>query len=302
VVEVRPFSRSDRDQLASLVNAHIAAVVPGWAVPTATLLSQLERDPGEYVVDPWVTERMTLVAVDHDRLVAAAHLKRYAGDDRVSADYRDAGEIDWLVFWPTHPAAGRALMGAATALLAAWAVRVEYADGSLPTTATYGVPDAWPHVRDLYVEAGFDAAGGRVEWQLAGRLDDLGDPGHPPVAGLMLQRVVGPLATSFNAVLDSEVVGVFEVDDNHSGGGSRMRLAGWADECNHWVRDDLRGRGIGSWLVRHAAAWLRLGGTNRLLTYVTEDDQRDRCFAYYARYGLRPINRTVRGWTRPPAR
>jgi GNAT superfamily N-acetyltransferase len=114
--------------------------------------------------------------------------------------------------------------------------------------------------------------------------------------------VVGPLATSFNAVLDSEVVGVFEVDDNHSGGGSRMRLAGWADEGNHWVRDDLRGRGIGSWLVRHAAAWLRLGGTDRLLTYVTEDDQRDRCFAYYARYGLRPINRTVRGWTRPPAR
>ena len=34
--EVRPFRRSDRDQLASLVNAHAGAVVPGmspfWAM------------------------------------------------------------------------------------------------------------------------------------------------------------------------------------------------------------------------------------------------------------------------------
>lgn len=63
MVEVRP----DREQLARLVNAHIGAVVPGWTVPTSTLLAQLEREPQEYVVDPWVTERATFVAIERDR-------------------------------------------------------------------------------------------------------------------------------------------------------------------------------------------------------------------------------------------
>lgn len=298
MVEVRPFSRSDRDQLAHLANAHIGAVVPGWAVPTAALLSQLEREPGQYVVDPWVLERSTVVAVERDRLVAAAHLKRYADDERVSDSYRDAGEIDWLLFWPDDVDAGRAVIDAAVQQLDAWAVRVQYADGSLPTTATYGIPDAWPHVRQLYEEAGFDPTGGQVEVQLAGLLAGVGDPGEPPMADVVLQRAVGPLATSFNAVLDGEVVGVFEVDDNHSGGGSKIRLAGWADECNHWVREDLRGRGIGSWLFRHGAAWLRLGGTERLIVYLIDNDQLDVGLKYYGRFGLRPINRTVRGWKR----
>lgn len=104
MIDVRPFSRSDRDQLVRLANAHIGAIVPGWAVPTATLLSQLERDRGDYVVDPWVTDRATVVAIEHDRLVAAAHLRRYAGDARVDDGYRDAGEITWSPCF--EPAAG----------------------------------------------------------------------------------------------------------------------------------------------------------------------------------------------------
>jgi GNAT superfamily N-acetyltransferase len=298
MIDVRPFSRSDRDQLARLANAHIGAIVPGWAVPTATLLSQLERDPGDYVVDPWVTDRATVVAIEQDRLVAAAHLRRYAGDARVDDAYRDAGEITWLVFWPDREDAGRALIEAAIAQLGIWSVRVQHADGSLPTTATYGVPDAWPHVGRLYDTVGFDPTGGQVELQLAGSLAGAGDPGESPIDGLVLRRCVGPLATSFDAVLDGEVVGRFEVDDNHSAGGSKIRLAGWADECNHWVHEDLRGRGVGTWLFRHGAAWLRLGGTERLIVYLIDDATVDAGLGYYARFGLRPINRTVRGWKR----
>ncbi len=59
-IEVRPFRRSDRDQLTGLVSAHAAAVVPGLAVSVATMLSHLERQPGESIVDPWVSERVTL--------------------------------------------------------------------------------------------------------------------------------------------------------------------------------------------------------------------------------------------------
>jgi hypothetical protein len=42
--------------------------VPGLGASVATVLSQLEREPGEFIVDPWVTERVTLVAEQHDRV------------------------------------------------------------------------------------------------------------------------------------------------------------------------------------------------------------------------------------------
>ena len=73
-VQVRPFRRGDRDQLTRLVNAHAEAVVPGMSVSVNTVLGSLERQPGEFIVDPWVSERVTLVAEQRGRVAAAAHL------------------------------------------------------------------------------------------------------------------------------------------------------------------------------------------------------------------------------------
>ena len=73
-IGVRPFHRRDREQLTDLVNSHAAAVVPGIGVSVSTVLRDLERQPGEAIVDPWVNERATLVAEQHDRVMAAAHL------------------------------------------------------------------------------------------------------------------------------------------------------------------------------------------------------------------------------------
>jgi hypothetical protein len=61
-VHVRPFRRDDREHLTALVNTHVQAVVPGVSVSVNAALSQLEREPGEFIVDPWVVERATLVA------------------------------------------------------------------------------------------------------------------------------------------------------------------------------------------------------------------------------------------------
>ncbi|HMH39224.1 MAG TPA: hypothetical protein VK584_20010 [Streptosporangiaceae bacterium] len=61
-VQVRPFHRGDRDQLTKLVNAHAEVVVPGMRVSVNTVLGSLERQPGEFIEDPWVSERVTLVA------------------------------------------------------------------------------------------------------------------------------------------------------------------------------------------------------------------------------------------------
>jgi hypothetical protein len=45
-IEIRPFRRSDRDQVTALVNAHIEAVLPGVSVSANAVLSKLEREPG----------------------------------------------------------------------------------------------------------------------------------------------------------------------------------------------------------------------------------------------------------------
>jgi hypothetical protein len=138
MIEVRPFTRGDREQLARLVNAHVAAAMPGASVPTATLLNDLERPIGEYVVGPWVTDMATLVVVEGDRIVAGAHLRRYGGEEGISESYRDAGEITWLVCWPDHLQAGRALTEAALEQLARWQVRICYGDGTLPAPGVFG--------------------------------------------------------------------------------------------------------------------------------------------------------------------
>ena len=296
VPAVRPFHRADRDQLTALVNAHVCTVVPGWAVSTAALLAQIERDPAQHVTDPWVAARATLVAeVDH-RLVAAAHLRRYRDDADVGPDWRGAGEIAWLVCWPAHEEAGARLAAACTGVLEAWRVRRQYADGDLPTPATYGIPDSWPHVARVLAGAGFDPASARVEVTLAGTLDAVPPPRTPAVAGLELQRAVGTFAARFTATRHGEVLGFAEAQDDHTRGGSLSRLHGWADLAELHVAESARGVGVGTWLVSHMAEWLRLGGTSRFLIALGQDDLL--LEPWFARFGWRRIGRTRRGWER----
>jgi hypothetical protein len=99
-IEVRLFRRGDRDQLTQLVNSHAAAVVPGMGASVSAVLSALERQPGEFIEDPWVSERATLVASQQDRIGAAAHLLRYFPDERAGTSARDVGEIRWLLSGP----------------------------------------------------------------------------------------------------------------------------------------------------------------------------------------------------------
>ena len=159
-LQIRHFRRNDRDQLTALVNSHVEAVIPGGSIPVNGVLTQLEREPGEYIVDPWVSERITLVAEQRNGIAAAALLLRYRTDADVPTRYRSTGEIRWLVFtpvaptdnanWPDGNAAAAALIAKCDEHFRNWNTTLVYADGALPAPGIYGVPEQWPHVAALY--------------------------------------------------------------------------------------------------------------------------------------------------------
>jgi GNAT superfamily N-acetyltransferase len=311
-VRVRPFRRSDRDQLTQLVNAHAGAVVPGLSASVNTVLSSLERRPGEFIEDPWVSERVTLVAEQAGRVAAAAHLLRYFPDERAGASGRDAGEILWLLFWPQAPAgnpywpdataAAEALMAACAGQFGDWGVSRQYAGGELPVPGVYGIPEQWPHVAGLYQRAGFSHTG-QTEVVYLARVQDLPGPAGVPLGGLAVRRSVGINGCRLSAVLGPEVTGYIEVEI--LGQGERLaRPGGWADVGNLHVMPSYQRRGIGTWLLGQAAGWLRLAEVSRLLTYAwlegtDPDGQNDDAYrALLAATGFRELTRTARGWER----
>jgi GNAT superfamily N-acetyltransferase len=313
-IEVRRFQRRDRDQLTSLVNAHAAAVVPGMGVSVATVLGQLEREPGEFIVDPWVSERVTLVAEQRERIAAAALLLRYSADDRVSPSYRGIGDIRWLLFWPEAPASGQPhwtdateaaerLIAACIGQLDDWGVASQEAGGELPVPGVYGVPEQWPHIRALYERAGFRHSG-HTEVVYLIRVEDLPRPAGPPLAGLAVRRSVGINGTRLSAVLGQEMIGYLELEILAEGERA-PRHGRWADLGNLHIAEPYRRRGVATWLLAQAGDWLRLAQVERLLDYAWlegsdetgqgYDDYR----AFLSNSGFIELTRTKRGWTRP---
>lgn len=312
-VEVRPFHRRDRDQLTGLVNAHAAAVVPAQGLSVAALLSHLEREPGEFIVDPWVAERATLVAQQNNRVAAAAHLLRYGNSESVGAAYRGGGEIRWLLFWPEGPVssnpfwtagtvAASELISACIAQFDRWDVTSQSAGGELPVPGVYGVPEQWPHISALYEQAGF-VHDGHTEVVHLARVGDLPRLASPPLAGLEVRRTVGLNGTRLSAVLDGESIGYIEVEIRTEG--ERLaRQAGWADVGNLRVSERFRRRKVATWLLGEAASWLELAHVDRLLDYSyldgadatgqTYEDER----AFLAALPFTVLTRTRRGWTR----
>ena len=313
-IEVRPFRRSDRDQLTQLVNAHAAAVVPGMGASVSAVLSSLERQPGEFIEDPWVSERVTLVAQQHDRIAAAAHLLRYFADERAGTAARDLGSIEWFVFWPEAPAgnpywpdatpAADKLMARCIGQLEEWGVAQQEAGGELPVRGVYGIPEQWPHISALYERAGFTHAG-HTEIIYLARVDDLPRPATDPIEGLSARRTLGTNGTRLSAILGGEVIGYIEVEIFDEG--ERLaRHGGWADVGNLHVSDAYRRRGVGSWLLAQAADWLRAADVDRLLDYAWLDgtdpgglDYAD-SRAFLPAAGFQELTRTRRGWTRSP--
>ena len=300
-VQVRPFRRADRDQVTALVNAHVGAVVPGLSVSVQGLLSSFEREPGEFVVDPWVVERVTLVAEQRDRITAAAHLLRYGRGQQVREGYRNAGEIRWLLcwpdasYWPDATTAGEALGAACLAQLEAWHVDSCYADGTLPAPGVFGVAEQWPHVRGIYQRLGFHTAT-RTELVFLARVDDLPRPGTVALPGLAPVRTLGVNGTRISATCAGAVLGYLELDSNLDPAARTSRRGGWADVGNLHVDPSHRRQGLGTWLLGQGREWLELAGVRRLLDYAGEDEEEYAAFLQATGFSL--LTRTARGLVR----
>ena len=68
---IEPLQDPHLFQVKLLMNRHLSTIVPGWALPEAFIASNLQRNPRENIIDPWVRERMTLCALQRQYVVAA---------------------------------------------------------------------------------------------------------------------------------------------------------------------------------------------------------------------------------------
>jgi len=288
-VRVQSFEPPYFPQLLELVNLHLGAVVPGWALSGSFLAEHMERDHTQPITDPWVEERETLCAVDGGRLLAAAHLLRYGEGLGVGESYRGAGEIDWFVALPGRDDAATEVLAATRKHLANWRLSREYDwISGLPTVPMIGVPESWPHVATALETAGHRPTpkNHHREAIYGGRLDGVPAPTEePPVAGLTVRRTLGPWGTRLSAVAGGEEVGFCEVAPELTRGGILPALRGWAELQEIRVLEDWRDRGIGSHLVRRAVAWLRLAGCDRIVLNVATPDEAAGAGRFYRRFG-----------------
>jgi GNAT superfamily N-acetyltransferase len=84
-------------------------------------------------------------------------------------------------------------------------------------------------------------------------------------------------------------------------GGAVPALRGWAELSAMFVQEMWRGRGIGTWLVQHAVAWLRVAGCDRIVLSCAAEDEAAGAGRFYRRFGWEVFTRLQDGWHYPKA-
>ncbi|MGB3633288.1 MAG: GNAT family N-acetyltransferase [Rubrobacteraceae bacterium] len=296
-MRVHPFESTYLPGLRELINHHLSAVVPGWALPDATVAAHLKQNHGEYVTDPWVIERITLLATEGWRVLAAVHLLRYGDGEEVGEHFRGAGEIGWLLSVPGRSEAAAAVLSVARERFASCDISRELVSGGvLPVPVLIGVPDCWPHIADALRAFGYRAEVENREAIYGGTLASVPEPGHPPLSDLKIHRSTGASGVRFSAVRRGEYIGRLECLTDLTDGGALPAFGGWSNLEELWVREDSRNRGVGGWLVEHAVSWLRLAGCDRIVIAVAEEDEEAGAGRFYSGFGWEVFAREVRSW------
>ena len=154
----------------------------------------------------------------------------------------------------------------------------------------------WP---TLARAAGFDDADGRTELQFV-LTTELIPLRETPIEHLVLRRRLHVFGAAFTAMLGDQEIGLLAVDDDFTRHGSMLRNDGWTDISNMAVAPDHRRHGVATWLLGHAAAWLRLGGSRNLIAYLGDDEIGSGLHEWYLANSFVELNRSRRGWSRVP--
>jgi GNAT superfamily N-acetyltransferase len=115
------------------------------------------------------------------------------------------------------------------------------------------VPEQWPRVGARYEQAGLVHDGHTEIVYMASVGARLAEAA---ISGLLVRRSVGSNGTRLAAMPGDEMIGDIEVL-SHDDAGRLLRSGGWADIGNLHVAEGYRRRGVATWLMGQAAAWLR---------------------------------------------
>ena len=272
--------------LHSLMNWHMAAVIAGWELSPAYIEQQLQSNPEQPVLDPWVIERATLCVMDQGSVVAAAHLLRYGSGPEVGEDYRGIGEIAWALHFPSNHAAGVTLLAEARQHIRAWGVRSPAASFNL-AGILFGVPSSWPHVRRALAEAGFRVQAGDYGREVIRHGPvPAEEPGQlAPDLGLRVLSRTGAEGIRFGVLDGTKEVGYCEARPDLTRGGLVPALARWGEISDFEVAEPWRGRGIGTWLLGRVCAALTVAGRDRVVLIASDDAQGQRAGHLFERFG-----------------
>ena len=303
LIIIESLQQEHLDQVQALINAHLSTLVAGWGLPLSFIAERLQRNPGEFIVDPWVRERLTLCALVEQRVVAVAHLHRYGTSPEVGPFYQGAGDLAWFLFWPDAQDSAISLLAAVRRQLAIWGVTREYAwDAGLPIGPFVGIPDVWPHIARVLEAAGYaprtDIEGEEIIY--GGPIDAVPELSAPPHVALKMQRNVGRfVGTRFVGLVDDQIVGWCNFITDLTIGGTLPALRGWGELAEIEVVESWRNRGIGTWLVQQAIAWHRLGGGKHVVLVTTAENKNAGSGRFYQRFGWKVLTRQRKGWAQP---
>jgi GNAT superfamily N-acetyltransferase len=114
---------------------------------------------------------------------------------------------------------------------------------------------------------------------------------------MTLKRTVGTFwGTRFGVWLNGEEIAFCECSTVLSEGGDLPSLNGWALLGEIFTQEAYRSQGVGRWLVESAAAWLRMGGCDRIVLSCAEDDEQAGAGRFYERLSWQVFTRLHDGW------
>lgn len=296
MVKVQPLENLHLPQLQKLVNSHLSTIIPGWALPIDYIVSRLTAEPDEYIIDPWVIERRTIVVAERGSVSAAAHLFHYGNGPEVSKDYNEAGEMKWFLAWPDAADSASALLEAVQEQMERWQVKNYYAANNLPVPLAGGLPDVWPHIGSFLERAGFYTEFRGTEAIYGGGLPGLELQSKPPVAGIRIERHVDRDGPCFKVFHGKEEAGSFSIATDLSKGGQLPALLGWGELADIQISENWRNHGLGSWVMGHVVSWLRLAGCSRVVFSVASENESLGADRFYRRFGWNVLARLKKGW------